>query len=147
MGMADMVLHRAGLPLDPYFSATKLAWILANVPDAQKLAASGVLRLGTTDAWFRDRLTGRFETDVTTASRTSLMTIDSCTWDADLCALFGVPMECLPRITPTTGMLGDTHELPLCASVTDQQAALYGHGGHAPGQAKITLAQAPSHWL
>lgn len=146
-GTADMVLHRAGLPLDPYFSATKLAWILANVPEAQKLAASGHLRLGTTDAWFRDRLTGRFETDVTTASRTSLMAIDSCTWDADLCALFGVPIACLPRITPTTGMLGDTHELPrdlphdlpLCASVTDQQAALYGHGGHAPGQAKITF--------
>lgn len=138
-GMADMVLHRAGLPLDPYFSATKLAWILANVPEAQKLAANGHLRLGTTDAWFRNRLTGRFETDVTTASRTSLMAIDSCAWDADLCALFGVPMECLPRITPTTGMLGETHDLPLCASVTDQQAALYGHGGHAPGQAKITF--------
>lgn len=138
-GMADIVLHRAGLPLDPYFSATKLAWIVANVPGAQKLAASGHLRLGTTDAWFRDRLTGRFETDVTTASRTSLMAIDSCTWDADLCALFRVPIECLPRITPTTGMLGETHDLPLCASVTDQQAALYGHGGHAPGQAKITF--------
>jgi len=138
-GMADMVLHRAGLPLDPYFSATKLAWILANVPEAQKLAANGHLRLGTTDAWFRDRLTGRFETDVTTASRTSLMAIDCCAWDPDLCALFGVPMECLPRITPTTGMLGETHDLPLCASVTDQQAALYGHGGHAPGQAKITF--------
>ncbi|SMY08613.1 FGGY family carbohydrate kinase [Flavimaricola marinus] len=138
-GAGDEVLQRAGLPLDPYFSASKLGWILRHVPEAQRLASAGRLRLGTTDAWFRDRLTGRFETDVTTASRTSLMALDSCTWDAELCALFGVPIECLPRITPTTGMLGGSHDLPLTASVTDQQAALYGHGGHRAGQAKITF--------
>lgn len=138
-GHAAQVLGLAGLPLDPYFSASKLAWIVEHNPQAKSLAAAGHLRLGTTDAWFRDRLTGRFATDVTTASRTSLMALDTCTWDADLCATFGVPIDCLPRITSTTGMLGGTHDLPLTASVTDQQAALYGHGGHAPGQAKITF--------
>jgi glycerol kinase len=138
-GCAQVVLQRAGLPLDPYFSASKLGWILRHIPEARSLARTGHLRLGTTDAWFRDRLTGRFETDVTTASRTSLMALDRCGWDPDLCALFGVPPDCLPRITPATGLLGGTHDLPLTASVTDQQAALYGHGGHAPGQAKITF--------
>lgn len=138
-GHGPMVRARAGLPLDPYFSATKLGWIMANVPQAQALHARGRLRLGTTDAFFRDRLTGRFETDPTTASRTSLMDLRTLHWDADLCALFGVPMEALPAIRPTTGDLGRIGALPLTASVVDQQAALYGHGCRAPGDGKITF--------
>lgn len=139
-GAAHLVMARAGLPLDPYFSATKLGWILRHVPRAAELAARGQLRLGTTDAFFRDRLTGRFETDVATASRTSLMNLETGDWDADLCTLFGVPRDCLPRITPTSGDLGD---LPggarLAASIVDQQAALYGHGCRSPGSAKVTF--------
>lgn len=139
-GAAALVMARAGLPLDPYFSASKLGWILRHVPRAAELAANGHLRLGTTDAYFRDRLTGRFETDIATASRTSLMNLATGEWDADLCALFGVPMECLPRIGPTSGDLGT---LPggarLATSIVDQQAALYGHGCHAPGSAKVTF--------
>ncbi len=139
-GTAPLVIARAGLPLDPYFSASKLGWILQQVPCAAELAVKGHLRLGTTDAYFRDRLTGRFETDIATASRTSLMNLATGEWDADLCALFGVPMECLPRIGPTSGDLGT---LPggarLAASIVDQQAALYGHGCHAPGSAKVTF--------
>lgn len=139
-GAGPMVMARAGLPLDPYFSASKLGWILRHVPRAARLAADGRLRLGTTDAFFRDRLTGRFETDIATASRTSLMNLESGAWDVDLCALFGVPVECLPRIGPTSGDLG---VLPggarLAASIVDQQAALYGHGCHRPGAAKVTF--------
>ncbi|MBN8629512.1 MAG: glycerol kinase [Rhodobacterales bacterium] len=139
-GAGSLVMARAGLPLDPYFSASKLGWILRHVPRAAGLAADGWLRLGTTDAFFRDRLTGRFETDIATASRTSLMNLQSGAWDADLCALFGVPMECLPRIGPTSGDLG---ALPggarLAASIVDQQAALFGHGCHRPGAAKVTF--------
>jgi len=139
-GAAPLVMARAGLPLDPYFSASKLGWILRHVPRAAELAAQGHLRLGTTDAYFRDRLTGRFETDVATASRTSLMTLETGEWDADLCSLFGVPIACLPRIGPTSGDLGT---LPggarLAASIVDQQAALYGHGCHSPGAAKVTF--------
>jgi glycerol kinase len=134
-----MVRARTGLPLDPYFSATKLGWILRHIPQAQTLHAQGRLRLGTTDAFFRDRLTGRFETDVTTASRTSLMNLDTCDWDDDLCNLFGVPRDCLPAISTTTADLGTAGTLPLTASVVDQQAALHGHGCRAPGDAKITF--------
>lgn len=139
-GAGPLVMARAGLPLDPYFSASKLGWIVRHVPRAADLAATGHLRLGTTDAFFRHRLTGRFETDIATASRTSLMNLATGQWDADLCALFGVPMECLPAIGPTSGDLGG---LPggarLAASIVDQQAALYGHGCQAPGAAKVTF--------
>lgn len=139
-GAGPLVMARAGLPLDPYFSASKLGWILRHVPRAAELALQGQLRLGTTDAFFRDRLTGRFETDVATASRTSLMNLASGEWDPDLCALFGVPPDCLPRIGPTSGDLG---ALPggarLAASIVDQQAALYGHGCRMPGDAKVTF--------
>lgn len=139
-GAAPMVMQRAGLPLDPYFSASKLGWILRHVPGARDLARLGQLRLGTTDAFFRDRLTGRFQTDIATASRTSLLNLSTGEWDPDLCRLFGVPIAALPRITPTSGDLGT---LPggarLMASIVDQQAALYGHGCRAPGETKITF--------
>jgi glycerol kinase len=138
-GAAALVLERAGLPLDPYFSGAKLAWILRNNATARALAKKGRLRLGTTDAFFRDHLTGRFETDITTASRTSLMNLGTGGWDDELCALFGVPQNCLPAITATTGDLGHIRDLPLTASVVDQQAALHGHGCRAPGDAKITF--------
>jgi glycerol kinase len=137
---APLVMARAGLPLDPYFSASKLGWILRHVPRAAELARLGHLRLGTTDAFFRDRLTGRFETDIATASRTSLMNLETGEWDPDLCALFGVPQDCLPVIGPTSGDLGI---LPggarLHASIVDQQAALFGHGCRSPGATKVTF--------
>lgn len=138
---AGFVMERAGLPMDSYFSASKLGWIMRNVPQARDLAARGTLRMGTTDAFFRDRLTGRFETDPTTASRTSLMNLKTCGWDADLCALFGVPIAALPLICPTTGNLGTLPGpgLPLRASIVDQQAALYGHGCRNAGDTKITF--------
>ncbi len=139
-GAGPEVMARAGLPLDPYFSASKLGWLVRNLPGAADLAAGGHLRLGTTDAFFRDRLTGRFETDVATASRTSLMNLATGQWDEELCRLFGVPMGALPAIGPTSGDLGG---LPggaaLRASIVDQQAALYGHGCRAPGDAKVTF--------
>lgn len=139
-GAEAMTLQRAGLPLDPYFSASKLGWIMAHVPQARSLLSAGRLRLGTTDAFFRDRLTASFATDPSTASRTSLMNLATGSWDPELCDLFGVPMEALPEIRPTTGPLGT---LPggyvLTASIVDQQAALFGHGARKPGDAKITF--------
>jgi len=139
-GLGPLVRERTGLPLDPYFSASKLGWIMANIPAAQDLARRGRLRLGTTDAFFRDRLTGRFETDPTTASRTALMDLRHLDWDDDLCRIFGVPREALPPIRPTTGALGVLPGgLPLTASIVDQQAALFGHGAREPGDAKITF--------
>lgn len=141
-GATELVRERAGLPLDAYFSAGKLAWILENNADAVQLASRGKLRLGTTDAFFRDRLTGRFETDVTTASRTSLMNLERCEWDDELCRLFKVPMHALPRIVPGTGELGRlSPSVSLClhASMVDQQAALYGHGCREAGDTKMTF--------
>lgn len=140
-GAEDEVLARAGLPLDPYFSASKLAWILREIPAARRLAGRGRLRLGTTDAFFRDRLTGRFETDVTTASRTALMNLGTCDWDPELCRLFGVPIESLPPIGASTGDFGAIAGtgLQLTASLVDQQASLYGHGCRRAGDAKITF--------
>jgi len=138
-GLESETFARAGLPLDVYFSASKLAWILENIPQARTLADEGKLRLGTTDAFFLDRLTGRCVTDVTTASRTSLMNLDRCGWDPALCGLFGVPLEALPEIVPTTGDFGAIKGIPVTASVVDQQAALYGHGCRQAGDTKITF--------
>jgi len=142
-GLEEETLERAGLPLDPYFSASKLAWIVQHNQKAKNALALGTLRLGTTDAFFLDRLTGHFVTDVSTASRTSLMNLKTLDWDQHLCELFGVPMQCLPKIVPTTGDFGlmkTRHgHTPITASIVDQQAALYGFGCRHKGDAKITF--------
>jgi len=138
-----LVLEKAGLPLDAYFSATKLAWIVENIPEAGDLLRRGKLRIGTTDAFFLDRLTGRYVTDISTASRTSLMNLATGQWDETLCRLFGVPIAALPEIVPTTGdfgtMVSRRRHIPITASIVDQQAALYGHGCSHAGDAKITF--------
>lgn len=139
----SLTMQKAGLPLDPYFSATKLAWIINNIPQAKQLLAKGKLCLGTTDAFFNQRLTGKCFTDISTASRTSLLNLETGQWDEDLCKLFGVPLEALPEIKPTMGNLGviriADQEIPLTASVVDQQASLYGHGCRKQGDTKITF--------
>jgi glycerol kinase len=138
-GAEELTLKLAGLPLDPYFSASKLRWLLDNVPDAQTLRREGRLRFGTSDAYFLDRLAGSFATDVTTASRTSLMNLETLQWDQRLADLFGVPVDCLPEIRPTTGSFGAIDKTPVTASIVDQQAALFGHGCRRTGDAKITF--------
>jgi len=142
-GAEALTLERAGLPLDPYFSASKLGWIVENSTEAKDLLKAGRLRLGTTDAFFLDRLTGTFATDITTASRTSLMNLAAASWDEDLCRLFGVPIDALPPIYPTVSNFGSVslggRDTPVTASVVDQQAALYGHRCRTPGDAKITF--------
>jgi len=142
-GHEDRVLEISGLPLDSYFSASKLAWILENCDVAKNLLRQGKLRMGTTDAYFLDRLGGHFVTDITTASRTSLLNLQTGQWDTELCELFGVPIEILPKIVATTGELGEistpSGKVMVTASVVDQQASLYGHGCHKPGDAKITF--------
>ena len=142
-GHEARVLEIAGLPLDSYFSASKLAWILSHCDEAEALLRAGKLRMGTTDAYFLDRLAGRFVTDISTASRTSLLSLHTGEWDGELCELFGVPRQVLPEIVPTTGDLGEIRQrgrpVPVRASVVDQQASLYGHGCRRPGDAKITF--------
>ncbi|WP_374384499.1 FGGY family carbohydrate kinase [Dongia sp.] len=138
-GHEETTLARAGLPLDPYFSASKLRWLIDNVDEAKLLLKQGRLRLGTSDAFFLDRLAGTFATDVTTASRTSLMNLETLTWDPILCDLFGVPIECLPEIRSTADAFGEVGGIAITANLVDQQAALFGHGCRKAGDAKITF--------
>ena len=138
-GAENLTKAKAGLPLDPYFSASKFRWILDHVPEARILLSAGRLRFGTSDSYFLDHLTGTFVTDVTTASRTSLMSLDTLQWDDELCALFDVPKQCLPEIRSTTGPFGHIGKTPVTANLVDQQAALFGHGCMNNGDAKITF--------
>lgn len=138
-GVAPMVRELSGLPLDAYFSASKLGWVVEHLPAVRKAYDSGRLRLGTTDAFFLSQLTGNHVTDVTTASRTSLMNLSTCQWDEDLCRLFGVPIEALPTICPSAAHHGTIGKVPVTASLVDQQASLYGHGCRQSGEAKITF--------
>lgn len=138
-GYGAAVQARAGLPLESYFAAPRLAWLFDQVPEARRLYAEGRLRLGTSDAFFLFRLTGRFVTDRSAASRTSLMNLGTGEWDDALCAIFGVPRATLPEILPSAGRLGAIDGVPVFASAVDQQAALYGHGCRAPGEVKITF--------
>jgi glycerol kinase len=138
-GAESLTQARAGLPLDPYFSAAKMRWIIDHVPGAQDLLAQGRLRIATSDAFFLARLTGVYATDVTTASRTSLMSLDRLDWDEDLLHLFVVPRQVLPEIRDTTGTFGHVDGIPVTASLVDQQAALFGHGCAEVGDGKITF--------
>jgi len=128
-----------GLPLDAYFSASKLAWLVNHHPDVAAARKQGRLRLGTTDAFFLDRLSGHFQTDLATASRTGLLDLASGQWSDELCALHGVPRECLPEIRPVDAGFGEVNGIPLKVSIVDQQAALHGHGCKQPGDCKITF--------
>jgi len=139
----DYIHGRTGLPADTYFSASKLSWLLRNVPQVAVAARGGYLGLTTSDGFFIDRLTNEYVTDVTTASRTSLMDLHTRVWDPELCKIFGVPLDLLPSIRPSTGRLGMISRLgknvPLVATLVDQQAALFGHGCRARGDAKVTF--------
>lgn len=129
----------AGLPLDPYFSASKLAWLCQHVPAVARAQERGRLRLGTTDAFFLDRLCGTFATDIATASRTGLLDLQTGQWSAPLCHLHGVPIDCLPRIAAVDAGFGSVDGVPVRVSIVDQQAALFGHGCRRAGDAKITF--------
>jgi glycerol kinase len=141
------IARRTGLLLDPYFSATKLAWLLEHVPGARERAKRGELAFGTIDSWLIWRLTGgkRHVTDATNASRTLLFNIRSCEWDPVLLELFGIPHECLPQIIPTASRAATDltanlagYEVPLAGIAGDQQAALFGQTCFTPGMAKNT---------
>ena len=140
-GKAELIREHSGMPLDPYFSAGKLAWLLEHDPDVAKAVGEGTARLGTVDSFLCDRLGAGFATDSSTASRTQLGAPD---WDPALLDVYGVPRDPLPRIMDTAGDLGTlSHpswrvELPLRARTVDQQAALAGAGCVVPGRVKAT---------
>ena len=136
------VRRRTGLPVATYFSGPKIRWILDNEPALRDAAENGELAFGTIDSWLAWNLTGRHVTDVTNASRTMLMDIESLAWDPGLCDLIGVPMSMLPEIEPSIadhgrciGVLDGTH---LRAILGDQHAALVGQAAFRPGDSKCT---------
>lgn len=131
------VLRKTGLPVDPYFSATKLALLLRNA-DLRREARRGGLRFGTVDTWLLDRLARVHATEPSNASRTLLMNLRSRRWDADLLDLFGVPEDLLPEIRPSTGPFGEVEGVPVTGVLGDQQASLFGHGCWKPGGAECT---------
>ncbi len=143
-GHADLFQTRTGLVLDAYFSGTKIKWLLDHVPDARKMAASGRLCVGTIDTWLIWNLTNgqKYCTDLSNASRTLLCNIHQHDWDEDLCALLDIPIEILPSIVPSSGILGETNFLgspiPVSGVAGDQQAALFGQVCTKPGMVKNT---------
>jgi glycerol kinase len=145
-GAEPLVRARTGLLLDPYFSGTKLAWILDNVAGARARAERGELAFGTIDSFLLWRLTGGavHATDPTNAGRTLLFDIHAQRWDEDLLALLGVPAALLPEVKDNSGLFGHTAQglfetaIPIAGMAGDQQAALFGQGCFAPGMAKAT---------
>ncbi|WP_058555358.1 glycerol kinase GlpK [Thiohalocapsa sp. ML1] len=147
-GLEDMIRAKTGLVIDPYFSATKLKWLLDNTPGLRERAARGEVCFGTIDAWLLFRLTGgkAHVTDYSNASRTLLYDIRALAWDRELLRLFDVPAAMLPEVRPSSAIYGETdpqlffgtRPIPLAGIAGDQQAALFGQACHGPGMAKNT---------
>lgn len=145
-GYGDMILEKTGLIADPYFSATKIEWILNNVPGARKRAEAGELLFGTVDTWLIYKLTGGrvHATDYTNASRTMLFNINTLKWDEELLKLFNIPASMLPEVKNSSEIYGYTDEkifgaeVPIAGVAGDQQAALFGQCCFNEGDAKNT---------
>jgi glycerol kinase len=145
-GLEPLFRRRTGLVLDPYFSGTKLAWLLDHVPGARRRAERGELAFGTVDSWLLWQLTGGrvHATDVSNASRTLLLDLRTGAWDPELLRLLRIPVEVLPEVRDSSGVLGEVTSVPALRGVPiggmagDQQAALFGQACFRPGMAKNT---------
>jgi glycerol kinase len=146
-GEKEFFRKRTGLPIDAYFSATKIEWILKNVKGALKKAESGKLLFGTTDAWVLWKLTGGkiHATDYTNASRTMLFNIEKLKWDKEILRKFKIPEQILPKVKKSSGIFGSTVKIeklgagiPISGIAGDQQAALFGQACFEPGTMKNT---------
>lgn len=145
-GLAETIRRKTGLVVDAYFSATKIRWILENVPGARQRAERGDLLFGTVETWLIWKLTGGrvHVTDYSNASRTMLFNINTLTWDQELLALMDIPAAMLPVPVPSSRVYGDTDPsffggpIPIAGAAGDQQAALFGQTCFEPGQAKNT---------
>jgi len=146
MGQSKMIQEKTGLIPDAYFSATKIKWLLDNIPGARQSAEKGLLAFGTVDSWLVWNLTGGalHATDVTNASRTMLFNIHTLSWDKDLLKLFDIPESMLPSVHASSEVLGETagnilaHKIPIAGIAGDQQAALFGQMCTRPGMVKNT---------
>ena len=155
-GLKDLIKENTGLTLSPYFSAAKLAWIMRNVPEAQRLADEKNLCMGTVDSWLIHKMTGGkvFKSDYSNASRTQLFNINTLEWDEKICAEFGIPVDALPEVTFSDNFFGNTSidgmlefDIPVWAMLGDSHAALFGQGCHTAGLAKATYGTGSSIML
>jgi glycerol kinase len=145
-GVESLFREKTGLLIDPYFSGTKLSWLLENIPRMRRRAESGELLFGTVDSWLLWNLTGGKEhrTDVSNASRTLIFNIHTLSWDEELLEMLRIPAAMLPQVNSTSMIHGETAEglfasrIPVAAMSGDQQAALLGQGCTIPGMAKNT---------
>ncbi|WP_117155674.1 glycerol kinase GlpK [Paraliobacillus quinghaiensis] len=146
-GYADLIREKTGLLIDPYFSGTKIKWILDNVEGAREKADNGDLLFGTIDTWLIYKFTGgkKHVTDYSNASRTLLYNIHELKWDETLLDILNVPMSMLPEVRPSSEVYGTTishhffgEEIPIAGAAGDQQAALFGQACYEPGMAKNT---------
>jgi glycerol kinase len=145
-GLGDIIKSKTGLLLDPYFSASKLHWILENVSGSKEKADKGELCFGTVDSWLIWKLTGGkvHATDYTNASRTMLFNINTLSWDNELLDIFGIPRSMLPEVLPSSHLFGYTDknilgaELPIAGVAGDQQASLFGQCCYQKGDIKNT---------
>jgi glycerol kinase len=138
LGDPDQLREATGLPLSTYFSGPKVKWILDNVDGARERAEAGELLFGTMDTWVLWNLTGVHATDVTNASRTLLMDLETLQWREDHCELLGIPTAMLPEIRSSSEHYGDCEGVPVAGILGDQQAALFGQTAFAAGDAKNT---------
>ena len=145
-GKAGLFAEKTGLVLDAYFSGTKVRWVLENVPGAREQAEAGDLLFGTVDSWLIWNFTkgAVHATDPSNASRTLMFNIHTGDWDDELLELLSVPRSMLPKVVPSSGIMGHMHpeflghSLPLAGDAGDQQAATYGNACMLPGMAKNT---------
>ena len=146
-GLGNEVAEKTGLPIDAYFPATKIRWILDHIPNGQQRAANGELAFGTVDTWLLWNLTNGtlHSTDVTNASRSMLYNIDTLEWDQDLLEALDIPLAMLPSVNPSSGIFGYTggnffagQAIPIAGVAGDQHAALFGQACFEPGMAKNT---------
>jgi len=145
-GFDRLLRNRTGLVTDPYFSGTKMRWILENVPQARELAQQGNLCFGTVDSWLIWRLTsGKVHvTEISNASRTMVFNIYACSWDNEILLRFGIPRETLPEVIPSSGIIAQIDpelfggSAPIAGVAGDQQAALFGQACFETGMAKNT---------
>ena len=152
-GLAETIRRKTGLRLSPYFSAAKIAWILRNRQDAQEAAARGDFLAGTVDSYLLYRLTHgeQFRTDVSNASRTQLMNLETLDWDEEVCGYFGLKPEMLPEICASDSLFGMTDlegtfpaPIPVHAMLGDSHASLFGHGCRKAGQMKSSYGTGSS---
>ena len=145
-GLEDVIRYKTGLVIDPYFSATKIRWILENVPGIREAAERGELLFGTVETWLIWKLTGgkHHVTDYSNASRTMLFNINTLSWDTDILDKLNIPIQMLPEVVASSGVVGHTEPaffgapIAIAGAAGDQQAALFGQTCLTPGEVKCT---------